>query len=118
FQIFDPATVAPPGTDLRRLDRLDARGILPSGFIEHDGRVVLNGLTGERGSRGGAWPGGVGTPEPSRVPARGPRQPRARGPGADGGGMCQVETGRRGALREADWCGSLTGAALRPCCSR
>ncbi len=62
FQVFDPATVAPPGTDLRRLDRLDARGILHSGFIEHDGRVVLNGLTGERGSRGKAWPGGVGTP--------------------------------------------------------
>jgi hypothetical protein len=42
FQVFDPATAGTPGADLRHLRTLDARHILYSGFIEHNGQIVLN----------------------------------------------------------------------------
>jgi len=59
FQVFDPASVGTPGADLSRLETLDARNILHSGFIERDGQVVLNDRSTELGSRPRAWPDGV-----------------------------------------------------------
>ncbi len=42
FQIFDPKTVLAQGADLLRPDTIDSRSFLHSGFVESDGRVVLN----------------------------------------------------------------------------
>ena len=62
FQVFDPASAGGPGGDSRRLETLDAGSILHSGFIEDDGRIVLNGEATERGKRSKAWPDGVSSP--------------------------------------------------------
>src|SRR5215213_8563700 len=42
FQVFDPIAAAEQGADLSRLETMDSRRFLHTGFIERDGSIVLN----------------------------------------------------------------------------